>query len=347
MDRLRRRRPRAGLPAHLQPGAPAEALRPRRRVRAPLGARAARRARPLPRRAVDHDGDRPADGGLRDRRGLPGAHRRTRRPSASARSSATGPRRADVGHTALVLGDQLSHANPALEGAERVLLVETHASLARLPHHRQRRHLVLSRHAPLRRRAARRRRAGGRRAPRGRADARRPAGLRRRLRRAQLARHPPLARGSGRRLRALPPVPHRARRLRRLGAGPPPARDGGLLPRAAPALRAAAGAGRAPGGRALEPRRREPPTAARRPRRARPVAAGGGRDRRGGPLRPRRHGAARVLARTARADGPPRPARRGGRSRTSSSTGSLASARGRTRWSRASAGCSTRACPPR
>jgi deoxyribodipyrimidine photolyase-related protein len=49
-----------------------------------------------------------------------------------------------VGHTALVLGDQLSHANPALEGAERVLLVETRASLARLPHHRQRRHLVLS-----------------------------------------------------------------------------------------------------------------------------------------------------------------------------------------------------------
>ena len=49
-----------------------------------------------------------------------------------------------MGHTALVLGDQLSHGNPALAGADRVLLVEARASLARLPHHRQRRHLVLS-----------------------------------------------------------------------------------------------------------------------------------------------------------------------------------------------------------
>jgi deoxyribodipyrimidine photolyase-related protein len=49
-----------------------------------------------------------------------------------------------VGHTALVLGDQLSHGNPALEGAGRVLLVESRAALARLRLHRQRRHLVLS-----------------------------------------------------------------------------------------------------------------------------------------------------------------------------------------------------------
>lgn len=49
-----------------------------------------------------------------------------------------------MGHTALVLGDQLSHDNPALEGAERVLLVESRTVLARLRYHRQRRHLVLS-----------------------------------------------------------------------------------------------------------------------------------------------------------------------------------------------------------
>ena len=49
-----------------------------------------------------------------------------------------------MGHTALVLGDQLSHGNPVLEGAERVLLVESRAALARLRLHRQRKHLVLS-----------------------------------------------------------------------------------------------------------------------------------------------------------------------------------------------------------
>jgi deoxyribodipyrimidine photolyase-related protein len=47
-----------------------------------------------------------------------------------------------MGHTALVLGDQLSHANPALDGAERVLMIESRAALARLRHHRQRRQLV-------------------------------------------------------------------------------------------------------------------------------------------------------------------------------------------------------------
>jgi len=49
-----------------------------------------------------------------------------------------------VGHTALILGDQLSHRNPALEGADRVLLIESRAALGRLRYHRQRRHLVLS-----------------------------------------------------------------------------------------------------------------------------------------------------------------------------------------------------------
>lgn len=49
-----------------------------------------------------------------------------------------------MGHTALILGDQLSHGNPALEGADRVLVVESRAALARLRYHRQRRHLVLS-----------------------------------------------------------------------------------------------------------------------------------------------------------------------------------------------------------
>jgi len=49
-----------------------------------------------------------------------------------------------MGHIALVLGDQLSHGNPVLEGAERVLLVESRAALTRLRYHRQRQHLVLS-----------------------------------------------------------------------------------------------------------------------------------------------------------------------------------------------------------
>ena len=61
-----------------------------------------------------------------------------------------------VSHTALILGDQLSHDNPALEGAARVLLVESRAALApRATRHRQRRHLVPQRDAPLRGRAAR------------------------------------------------------------------------------------------------------------------------------------------------------------------------------------------------
>ncbi|CAN5519085.1 hypothetical protein BH24ACT24_BH24ACT24_02980 [soil metagenome] len=49
-----------------------------------------------------------------------------------------------AGRTALVLGDQLSHANPALEGADRVLLVESRAKLRSGRFHRQKLHLVLS-----------------------------------------------------------------------------------------------------------------------------------------------------------------------------------------------------------
>ncbi len=46
--------------------------------------------------------------------------------------------------TAWVLGDQLSHDNPALEGAERVLIVESRAALTRAGVHRQKLHLLLS-----------------------------------------------------------------------------------------------------------------------------------------------------------------------------------------------------------
>ena len=49
-----------------------------------------------------------------------------------------------AGTTAWILGDQLSHDNPALEGADRVLLVESHAKLASGRWHRQKLHLVLS-----------------------------------------------------------------------------------------------------------------------------------------------------------------------------------------------------------
>ena len=49
-----------------------------------------------------------------------------------------------MGHTALVLGDQLMRDNPALEGADRVVFVESLAGPARLRTHRQRVHLVLS-----------------------------------------------------------------------------------------------------------------------------------------------------------------------------------------------------------
>lgn len=48
------------------------------------------------------------------------------------------------GHTALVLGDQLMRDNPALEGASRVLFVESSGMLRRTRIHRRRAHLVLS-----------------------------------------------------------------------------------------------------------------------------------------------------------------------------------------------------------
>jgi len=46
--------------------------------------------------------------------------------------------------TAWVLGDQLSHHNPALDGAGRVLMIESRAKLAAGCWHRQKLHLVLS-----------------------------------------------------------------------------------------------------------------------------------------------------------------------------------------------------------
>ena len=49
-----------------------------------------------------------------------------------------------AGTTAWILGDQLSHANPALDGADRVLLVESRAKLGSGHWHRQKLHLVLS-----------------------------------------------------------------------------------------------------------------------------------------------------------------------------------------------------------
>ncbi len=57
---LGRGRPAAGLPADLQPGAPAGALRPGRRLRPPLRARAGERAGRVPGRAVDDARRRPA-----------------------------------------------------------------------------------------------------------------------------------------------------------------------------------------------------------------------------------------------------------------------------------------------
>ena len=49
-----------------------------------------------------------------------------------------------MGHVALVLGDQLMEDNPALEGAERVVMVESPAIIGRGRLHRQRAQLVLS-----------------------------------------------------------------------------------------------------------------------------------------------------------------------------------------------------------
>ena len=48
------------------------------------------------------------------------------------------------GHSAWILGDQLSHRNLALDGVERVLMIESEAKLRSAPWHRQKLHLVLS-----------------------------------------------------------------------------------------------------------------------------------------------------------------------------------------------------------
>jgi deoxyribodipyrimidine photolyase-related protein len=49
-----------------------------------------------------------------------------------------------AGRSAWVLGDQLSHDNPALDGVQRVLMVESEAKLSSGPFHRQKLHLLLS-----------------------------------------------------------------------------------------------------------------------------------------------------------------------------------------------------------
>jgi deoxyribodipyrimidine photolyase-related protein len=49
-----------------------------------------------------------------------------------------------AGRTAWVLADQISAQNPALDGADRILMVESRASAARLAFHRQKLHLVWS-----------------------------------------------------------------------------------------------------------------------------------------------------------------------------------------------------------
>ena len=65
------RRPPAGVQAHLQPGPAHGALRPGGRLRASVRARAPRRSRRAPGRAVADVRGGAAGGGLRDRRGLP------------------------------------------------------------------------------------------------------------------------------------------------------------------------------------------------------------------------------------------------------------------------------------
>ncbi|MFN8124423.1 MAG: cryptochrome/photolyase family protein [Thermoleophilia bacterium] len=63
-----------------------------------------------------------------------------------------------AGHTAWLLAEHLSPANPVLEGARRVLVIESAAAIGRGPHHRQKLLMVLS----AMRRCAERLRAEGR-----------------------------------------------------------------------------------------------------------------------------------------------------------------------------------------
>jgi deoxyribodipyrimidine photolyase-related protein len=49
-----------------------------------------------------------------------------------------------MGHTAWLLAEHLSHANPVLEGAERVLLIESQAALTQPGVHRQKLHMIVS-----------------------------------------------------------------------------------------------------------------------------------------------------------------------------------------------------------
>ncbi len=82
VDRVGRDRSCAGLPADLQPGAPARQLRPGWPLRAPLRARARACTAQAPRRAMDDGARAAARARLRDRRGLPRADRRPCRGAA-------------------------------------------------------------------------------------------------------------------------------------------------------------------------------------------------------------------------------------------------------------------------
>ncbi len=132
---------RGVVPLPRQPGPAAHRARPglarrRERRRAP-----ARLAAPG---LVAHGG---AGSGLRQR---PRPRLRDVAGSAPPRAAARrarlgpGPYAVAMGHTALVLGDQLMRDNPALEGADRVLLIESTGGMKRLRTHRRRVHLVLS-----------------------------------------------------------------------------------------------------------------------------------------------------------------------------------------------------------
>ena len=212
-----------------------------------------------------------------------------------------------------MLADQLSHRNPALEGADRVLLVESEAKLRSGRFHRQKLHLVLTRDAPLRRRAA---------ASAGvEVDYRRAASLAAGLRAHAAQRHPdevvllePTALGAGAALGRLPKV----RVL-----------DGGAVPdhgrRTSPAgpqgrtrlvmedfYRWQRRAARHPHGRRrarrrrVELRRRQPPPAAARPAPAEALPPARGRDRRGGRAATSTRSPATPSATTGRASSPRR-----------------------------------------
>ena len=196
---------------------------------------------------------------------LPGADRRPQAPSVSGRWSATAPSAADGPHRARPRRPALARATRRSRAPTASCSSSRAPALARLRHHRQRRHLVLS---AMRHFAAELRERGEievdeRRGVERFADV--LAGrARRRLRGAQRR----AGRGGGSRARGVrfvpsTPVPDRRRTTSPTWAGGRKRpRDGGLLPRPAPAPRAAARRRREAGGRPLELRQGEPAAAA-------------------------------------------------------------------------------------